>query len=300
MKPLNDIFLKKGLKTSVAAMLTLIISIFIVSGVFSYLGRYLILQINGLIKEFTSIMNNKTYINGTLNEISKYININDIYKTLTKTVNNYIQYWVGNFFKGINFIMDMFSKILLLLVTIFFLFKDGNNFKEGALKICPEKYKGVLNKILSQSDEVLSHYVVGQGKVALSLATMIFIGYKIIKMPNALLLSSITFILAFIPFIGFFISMIIPWIIAFSMGLNMIIKLGITFIIVQTLKGRVVVPAIMGHTMKIHPLTDIFLVIGSVALGGPIAAFAIIPLYAILKIIISNIYKYKMKEKITT
>ncbi|WP_242850608.1 AI-2E family transporter [Clostridium lundense] len=300
MRPLNDVFLRKGLKPSVSAILTLIISIFILSGVFSYFGRYLLYQINGLIKEFAAIMENKSYINGALNEIGKYININDIYRTLTRTVNNYIQDLARNIFKGINFVMDIFSKILLLLVTIFFFFKDGKNFKEGALKLCPEKYRDVLNKILIQSDEVLSHYVIGQSKVALSLSTMIFIGYKIIKMPNALLLASITFILAFIPFIGFFISMIIPWIIAFSMGLNMMIKLGVTFIVVQTLKGRVVVPAIMGHTMKIHPLTDIFLVIGAVALGGPIAAFAVIPIYSILKVVITNLYKYKMKEKITT
>jgi predicted PurR-regulated permease PerM len=154
--------------------------------------------------------------------------------------------------------------------------------------IIPVKYKKFVSKTLSESDTVLGAYVTGQAKVALSLSIMIFLGYKIIGIPNSLLFSSITFILAFIPFIGFFISMIIPSIIALSMGFIMIGKLLIVFIIVQTLKGRVVVPAIMSQAMKIHPLTDIFLVIGAIAVGGPLAAFVIVPIYAIINVILSN------------
>ena len=93
---------------------------------------------------------------------------------------------------------------------------------------------------------MLSTYVVGQATVALSLAVMVFIGYKIIRMPSAILLASITFILAFIPFIGFFISMIIPYIIAIIVGPQMILRLSILVLVAQTLKGRVVVPFIMG------------------------------------------------------
>ena len=120
---------------------------------------------------------------------------------------------------------------------------------------------------------------------------MIFIAYKIIGIPSALLFSSLTFVLAFIPFIGFLVSMIIPTIIALSMGWVMLLKLVIVFIIVQTLKGRVVVPAIMSKAMNIHPLTDIFLVIGAVAVGGPLAAFAIVPTYAIIKTIFFKLHE---------
>jgi predicted PurR-regulated permease PerM len=115
---------------------------------------------------------------------------------------------------------------------------------------------------------------------------MIFIGYKVIGLPNAMILSTITFILAFIPFVGFFISMIIPVVISLGIGIIMFGKLLVLFIIVQTLKGRVVVPAIMAKSMNIHPLTDIFLVIGAIAVAGPFAAFAVVPIYAIVKNVI--------------
>ena len=117
-------------------------------------------------------------------------------------------------------------------------------------------------------------------------------------MPSALFLAFTTFILAFIPFLGFFISMIVPYVIAIAMGFNMIIKLTILFIIAQTLKGRVVVPFIMGRAMKIHPITDIFLVVGGAAIGGPIVAFCIVPIYSLLKVVFKNLKKEGLIKRV--
>jgi predicted PurR-regulated permease PerM len=181
------------------------------------------------------------------------------------------------------YFMNTFSMVFLIIVIVFYMLKDGYKFKDRTLRLIPDRYKDIISELLSESDSILSHYVTGQAKVALSLSIMIFTGYKIIGMPNAMILSTITFILAFIPFVGFFISMIIPVVIALGMGIVMFGKLMVVFIIVQTLKGRVVVPAIMARSMKIHPLTDIFLVIAAIAVGGPFAAFAVVPIYAIIK-----------------
>jgi len=299
-KPLNDIFIKKGLKPGISALLTLTIAVFIILGVFSYFWSYMIQQFNELAKQFTNIMINNSSLNGIASKIDKYININLLYNSLYKKVTNIAQSYIQNiesdFLTFINYILDTFSKIFLILVILFYLFKDGNKFKIKIISLLPYKFKETLSKILSESNKVLNSYVTGQAKVALALAIMIFIGYKAIGMPNALLLASITFVLAFIPFIGFIISMIFPTAIALSMGFSMLAKLAITFAIVQTLKGRVVVPAIMASSMKIHPLTDIFLVIGAIALGGPIFAFCIVPIYAIIKVVFVNLHQCKLEE----
>ncbi|MGL5084880.1 MAG: AI-2E family transporter, partial [Clostridium sp.] len=164
------------------------------------------------------------------------------------------------------------------------------------LKYTPEKYKDIMSETLDQSNKVLSAYILGQTTVALSLALMVYIGYKIIGMPSPTFLAAITFILAFIPFIGFLISMIIPFALAISLGTTMLIKLSILFLACQTLKGRVVVPLIMGKAMKIHPITDIFLVVGAASLIGPIGAFVVIPIYALGKVFYRNFKPYILKR----
>lgn len=290
IKPLNTIFMKKGLKPTASALLTLVLGLFIATGVITFFINYIAIQFDGTIKQLTNIVKNQNYINQIMNKINIYIPAHEVYKTFANIANTYTQNLVHNLMFGVKYTIHTFSTVFLVLIILFYLLKDGSNFQDRVMSIIPEKYKSLTLKTLSEINTILDAYVTGQAKVALSLSIMIYVGYKIIGIPNALFFSSITFILAFIPFIGFLISMIIPSIIALSMGFVMIGKLVIVFIIVQTLKGRVVVPAIMSDAMNIHPLTDIFLVIGAVAVGGPLAAFAVVPIYAIIKTILSNWY----------
>jgi predicted PurR-regulated permease PerM len=283
IRPLDDIFLKKGMGSGKASLLTLIICSFILSGLIYYFSQYAYEQFKELRDQLMVTIHENKDIEGVINYINQLINNNEVYTLAVGMAKNYIQKIGHNFMRMLGYFMNTFSMVFLIIVIVFYMLKDGHKFKERVLYFVPDKYKSIADRLLSESDVILSHYVIGQAKVALSLSIMIFIGYKIIGLPNAMILSTITFILAFIPFVGFFISMIIPVVVALGMGIIMFAKLVVLFIIVQTLKGRVVVPAIMAKSMNIHPLTDIFLVIGAIAVGGPFAAFAVVPIYAIAK-----------------
>lgn len=292
LKPLNNIFLKKKMKGGSAASLTLLIFFFIAAGIMKYFGDYFIEQFINLKMIFFRIVEEKEnlygvgeFFKGDIFELNYYEKfLGDIQKYAVLLVSGLR----GLFDKG----MQLFSDILLVILIVFYLLKDEEKIKKNIVNIFPGKYKYKLYDIVEESDEVLSSYILGQAKVALSLALMVFVGYKIIGMASPLLLSSVTFVLAFIPFVGFFISMIIPYIIAIALGWNMIIKLSILVIIAQTLKGRIIVPLIMGKTMNIHPITDIFLVVGAASLVGPIGAFVVVPIYSLGKVI----FKYFNKE----
>lgn len=290
LRPLNEIFIKKGLKRSRGAALTLIIVLFVLSGIIKYFGEYFINQVMQLKDLIMMIITEENIITITKGYMENE-KIAGVISNVSTALTDYITFLVSNtkviFDKG----MMAFSNVLLVILIAFFLLKDGHLFKEKVLRYCPKKYMDLADDTLSEGHKVLSTYIIGQTVVALSLAIMVFIGYIIIGMPSALLLSSITFILAFIPFVGFFISMILPYIIALIMGFDMVFKLSILFIIAQTLKGRVVVPFIMGRAMKIHPITDIFLVVAAAAISGPLAAFCIIPIYSLLKVLWNNLRK---------
>ncbi|GAB6168696.1 AI-2E family transporter [Clostridium carnis] len=288
LRPLNRVFLKKKLKKGRAATLTIIIFIFIMSGVVKYFSEYFIGQFIILRQVLVKVIQEKE-IAEEINRIfnGELINI-DYFGKFAGDIQRYTISIISEakniFDKG----MQLFSDILLVLLILFYLLRDGDKVKDNIIKYIPKKYKNAMDDALDESDRVLSSYILGQAIVASSLSTMVYIGYKLIGISNPLFLASTTFILAFIPFIGFFISMIIPYIIAITIGPYMIIKLSLLFIIAQTLKGRIVVPLIMGHVMKIHPITDIFLVVGAATLIGPIGAFVVVPIYALGKVF----YKY--------
>lgn len=283
LRPLNNVFVKKGIGYGKSGVLTLVIFLFVLSGIITYFGRYAYGQFEQITKQLLVIIKDSQKIDSFTKMINRFVNINELYSLAAMTVKNYIMQIFQSLWKISSYFMNTFSMVFLIIVIVFYLLRDGFKFKSLVLNLIPKKYRRIVDEILSEGDVILSHYVTGQAMVAFSLAVMIFIGYKIIGMHNAMVLSMITFILAFIPFVGFFISMIIPTVIAIGAGVSMLLKLIILFIIVQTLKGRVVVPAVMSKSMNIHPLTDIFLVIGAIAAAGPFAAFSIVPLYSIIK-----------------
>ena len=292
LKPLNNLFIKKNMNRGMAASLTLFIFFFIAAGIIKYFGDYFIDQFISVKSIFLQIIEARSDGENIGNLVKENVlNIN-YYDKFLGDIQNYIMILVTNIRRLFNKGLQLFSNMLLVILIAFYLLKDEEKIKASLIKLFPRKYKDKAKSIVAEGDEVLSTYIIGQAKVALSLAIMIFVGYKIIGMINPLLLASVTFILAFIPFIGFFISLILPYIIAIALGWNMILKLSILVIIAQTLKGRIVVPLIMGKTMKIHPITDIFLVVGAASIIGPIGAFVVVPIYSLIKVI----YKYFNRE----
>ena len=292
LKPLNKLFIQKRMNKGMAAALTIFIFFFIVAGIGKYFGDYFIDQFISVKEIFLKIIEARSDTENIGSMVKRSVLNVDYYDKFLGDIQNYIVLISTNIKRLFNKGIQLFSDILLVVLIAFYLLKDEENIKESIIKLFPRKYKNKAKDIVADGDEVLSTYIIGQAKVALSLAIMIFIGYKIIGMINPLLLASVTFILAFIPFIGFFISLILPYIIAIALGWNMILKLTILVLIAQTLKGRIIVPLIMGKTMKIHPITDIFLVVGAATLIGPIGAFAIVPIYSLAKVI----YKYFNRE----
>lgn len=291
LKPLNRLFRKK-MKNGKAAMLTLLIFFVVMAGTLKYFGDYFIEQFFILKSLFLRIMQER----GIIEKINKMLNGDlgtvDYYGKFIAYLEKYIGLVILSGKQIFNKGMQLFSDVLLVILILFYLLKDGHKVGDIILKYTPSKYKKVMDETLNQSNKVLSSYILGQATVALALATMVYIGYKIIGMTSPMLLASITFILAFIPFIGFLISMIIPFALAISIGMPMVIKLSILFLVAQTLKGRLIVPLIMGKAMKIHPITDIFLVVGAATLVGPIGAFVVVPLYALSKVFYSNFRPY--------
>ncbi|MBB6623777.1 AI-2E family transporter [Clostridium gasigenes] len=295
LKPLNTLFRKKKMKKGKAAMLTMIIFFFIMTGVVKYFGDYFIQQFIILKDLFLRIAKER----GIVEQINKMFNSDfnnvDYYGRFVGHLEKYIGLIIVSGRQIFNKGMQMFSDILLVILILFYLLKDGDKVEDLILKYTPNKYKNTMDKTLGQSNNVLSSYILGQATVAVSLAIMVYIGYRVIGMTSPIFLASITFILAFIPFIGFLISMIIPFALAISMGMPMVIKLSVLFLVAQTLKGRLVVPLIMGRAMKIHPITDIFLVVGAATLIGPIGAFVVVPIYALIKVFYRNFKPYILK-----
>lgn len=75
----------------------------------------------------------------------------------------------------------------------------------------------------------------------------------------------------------------------------MLIKVLIVFVIEQTLEGRVISPLVMGNKMNMNPVTTILLLIGASAVAGLWGVIFAIPVYAVIKIIVTRLFNYYRK-----
>lgn len=66
-------------------------------------------------------------------------------------------------------------------------------------------------------------------------------------------------------------------------------------LIAHQLEGNIITPNVMGKSLSIHPLTIIVVILAAGDLGGFTLVLIAVPLYAVLKTVVSNIFKYRQR-----
>ena len=125
---------------------------------------------------------------------------------------------------------------------------------------------------------------------------LLYIGYLSIGLEYAITLAIVAAVTSVVPYLGPMIAVSPAIIIALVDSPFMLVKLAIVWAAVQFLEGHFISPNIMGHTMKIHPLTIMFTLLIGGNLFGVVGVILGIPGYAILKVIVVYLFS-KFKQR---
>lgn len=215
---------------------------------------------------------------------------------LPQQIGNYLD----NAYQGIRNIATTVTNVIVAIITfpiiLFFLLKDGTAFKKYAVKLLPPRYRQDVNLILKNMDEQVGSYIQGQIIVATCIGILLYIGYLIIGLDYAIILALIAAVTSVVPYLGPIIAISPAIIIAIVHSPFMLLKLAIVWAAVQFLEGNFISPNVMGKTMKVHPLTIIFVLLVAGNLFGLVGVILGIPGYALIKVIVQYIYE-KFKQR---
>ncbi len=125
---------------------------------------------------------------------------------------------------------------------------------------------------------------------------MFSIGYTVVGLPYGLALAILAGFMNLIPYFGTFIAFIPALAISIMSSTSMLIKVLVVFMIEQTIESRLISPLVMGNKLEMHPITTILVLIGASSVWGLWGVIFGIPIYAILKIIVSRVYNYYRRE----
>jgi len=304
LNPIVTFLQQRGLNRTLGTTLVFILFILLIVYGFILLIPIVATQLTNLVNEFPQYIDR---MNVGIDRLIADSSFNDYYVQardwLDRTLGDIpkmILDWLGSSSEKIFSIFSTISSVVVALVTfpiiLFFMLKDPDKFKPFIMKIIPPAFREDLNKISRKMTEKAGSYIQGQVLVALTLGVLLFVGYLVIGLDYAFVLSLIATLTAVIPFIGATIGIIPALFVAAFTSPVMLLKMTVVWLVAQFIQGNIVEPNIMGKNLKMHPLTVMIVLLIMGNLLGFIGMILGVPLFAMLKILVEHAFeKFKIR-----
>ncbi len=234
------------------------------------------------------------------------VNIEEMVENISSTLSSILAQMVTSFTSIIDFAAGIFMTIVIVPFLLYYMLKEKDSDIISSLvhKVVPEDYEDKTLSALAEMNKLLGSYVQGLGIVCLCVGILAYIGFVLIGLEYALILSIFILITNIVPFLGPFIGAIPAVIVGLLHSPFMTLKVIIIIVIVQQIESLLISPQVMGRKLSLSPLSIILIVLVAGRLGGLLGIILAIPIFTVMKIIIAHIYEYlklgkPIKESLT-
>jgi putative heme transporter len=173
------------------------------------------------------------------------------------------------------------AALVLTIVLLFFLVKDGPQIVNWIMTRCPDRYHDAVAAVGARTWRSLGGFMRGTATVALIDAVGIAIGLVIIGVPLVLPLAFLVFLGGFIPVVGALVTGLIAVLVAWAAGgFGMALAALGVVILVQQIESNVLQPVIMKKAVSLHPVVILAGITAGAIIAGIIGAFLAVPVAA--------------------
>lgn len=192
---------------------------------------------------------------------------------------------------------------LLLFVTYlmvtFYLLLQADQLTERAYNLVPAPYRTEIRTLGRQVDAVLMGYVRGTLLLIPIMAVLTYIALSILGVQYAIIIAIASGFLEIIPLIG-------PWSAA---GIAMTVAMfqattpfgwshwllvgvvGLTYFVLRMFEDNFIIPQVVGHAVKLHPVLVLFAILAGGVLGGAFGLLLAIPIVAVVQLLLRYLYR---------
>ena len=235
-----------------------------------------------VVKGYLEEYSDNAYVQVVVEYVNTNLNASKISERLITIVTSVAQGIVSS-------ISSTASVLVTMPFVLFFLLKDASKFNKFVISLLPKKLEKPVAETIDEIDDKVGSYIQGQMLVSLCIGVMLFIGYNVIGLHYGFSLATIAAFLSIVPYLGPVIAITPAMLVAASTSWVMVVKMLVVWGVVQFLEGNIISPNIMGRSMNMHPLTVIFVILIGVNISGVVGAILGIPVYSILKVLISKL-----------
>jgi predicted PurR-regulated permease PerM len=191
--------------------------------------------------------------------------------------------------------------IFIALFSLFFFLFDGPRIWAYLVRLFPRSARPYVDSSGTVAWEQLTHYVRATVLVAAVDAVGITAGALILRVPFAIAIGVLVFLLSVIPIVGALSSGAVAVLIALvAQGpVSALIMLAVV-VAVQQLESHVLQPFILGRSVRIHPVAVIAAIACGAIVAGIVGTLVAVPILAVVKAVANHLFEeYNQHEGIT-
>jgi len=182
---------------------------------------------------------------------------------------------------------------IVALLTSFYLSVEKNGTERLLRVILPDHYEAPVLKVFERFKFKIRRWFTAQISLSLVMGVIVSVGLWLLGVRYSFLLGLLAAIFELVPVIGPIIVCVIAFLVAVPDSFLLGVYAVIFFIIVQQLEGHILVPVIIGKTMKVHPIV----VLMALLAGAEISGFMGIVLAVPIAVIAQEIFNYLAERK---
>lgn len=284
-EPLTERLRRIGLPRAVASILTVLVAVAFLAGLFVWIAPGIYTQVVKIADEvgtgvgrLPALLHDLGVKNAQLQDTTRTI----VHELQTKigTISSTIG---GGFVAVASTLVEVVAGAVLTVMLVIFLLIDGAGFWRGFLKFAPAGRRQGWADAGERSWNVLRVFVRTQVLVAAMDGVGIGIGLWIIGIPLAFPLGVLTFLFSLVPYVGAITAGAMAALVALaSDGVSGLLWTLVIVTAVQQFEGHVLYPVLVGRSIRLHPVVVLLAVGIGVATLGVVGGLIATPTVAVV------------------
>lgn len=213
----------------------------------------------------------------------KSADLDKLTNNITDTIRSHQGELISGAIQTVRTVAEALAALLLILLSTFFLLRDGELVWGWVLRLFPRRAQPRLDFAGRAGWGALGGYMRGQLLIALFHGISIFFLLLVLRVPLAAALAVLIFLGSFIPLVGLTVTgALCVAVTLLEHGPTAAIVVGVSIIVLVQLEAHLLQPVIMSRAVEIHPLAIALSVITGTILAGIPGALIAVPLVAFL------------------
>ena len=185
--------------------------------------------------------------------------------------------------------------VVAFIVTIYLVIQPAQ-LVNGFVSLFPAGQRERVREILGEMYHAVQKWFVGQLSAMLIIGVLTVIALSIIGIPYALFIGALSGVLAFIPLVGAFISVIPPVLLALATSPILAVWVVLSYIAIHQIEAHLIQPLVMSRAVALHPVVVVFAIVVMGTLFGFIGLLLAVPLVAALSVLVHELWISRMDQ----